>query len=98
MLLFVLRLDPSGVPRRLFSPLPWEPRSVRQWSIVKVDSLSCLISVATCLAIDLQSQENALLGWNLKMPPFVRYASAFTVIVEYFSVLFSTSAEINSDR
>ncbi|XP_010537973.1 PREDICTED: boron transporter 4 isoform X2 [Tarenaya hassleriana] len=26
---------PSGVPRRLFSPLPWEPSSLGHWSVVK---------------------------------------------------------------
>lgn len=26
---------PSGVPRRLFSPLPWDPKSVKHWSVAK---------------------------------------------------------------
>ncbi|KAG6534013.1 hypothetical protein ZIOFF_007894 [Zingiber officinale] len=26
---------PSGVPRRLFSPLPWEPKSLEHWSVAK---------------------------------------------------------------
>nr|XP_019706944.2 boron transporter 4 [Elaeis guineensis]XP_029121176.1 boron transporter 4 [Elaeis guineensis]XP_029121177.1 boron transporter 4 [Elaeis guineensis] len=26
---------PSGVPRRLFSPLPWEPKSLQHWTVVK---------------------------------------------------------------
>ncbi|XP_056162154.1 boron transporter 4-like isoform X1 [Syzygium oleosum] len=26
---------PSGVPRRLYSPLPWEPASLHHWSIIK---------------------------------------------------------------
>ncbi|XP_058112511.1 boron transporter 4-like [Magnolia sinica] len=26
---------PSGVPRRLFSPLPWEPASLYHWTVVK---------------------------------------------------------------
>lgn len=27
---------PKGVPRRLFSPLPWESTSVGHWSVIKV--------------------------------------------------------------
>ena len=27
---------PSGVPRRLFCPLPWESASLYHWSVVKV--------------------------------------------------------------
>ncbi|RZR83089.1 hypothetical protein BHM03_00009643 [Ensete ventricosum] len=30
---------PSGVPRRLFSPLPWEPKSLYHWTVAK-DMLS----------------------------------------------------------
>ncbi|CAI9094491.1 OLC1v1030240C1 [Oldenlandia corymbosa var. corymbosa] len=26
---------PSGVPRRLFSPLPWDPQSLHHWSVMK---------------------------------------------------------------
>lgn len=26
---------PTGVPRRLFSPLPWEPKSLHHWTVVK---------------------------------------------------------------
>ncbi|XP_008809478.1 boron transporter 4 [Phoenix dactylifera] len=26
---------PSGVPRRLFSPLPWEPKSLQHWTVAK---------------------------------------------------------------
>ncbi|KAJ8624141.1 hypothetical protein MRB53_032671 [Persea americana] len=26
---------PSGVPRRLFSPLPWEPNSLYHWTVIK---------------------------------------------------------------
>ncbi|XP_048133277.1 boron transporter 4-like isoform X1 [Rhodamnia argentea] len=26
---------PSGVPRRLFSPLPWDPASLHHWSVIK---------------------------------------------------------------
>ncbi|XP_010049957.2 boron transporter 4 isoform X1 [Eucalyptus grandis] len=26
---------PSGVPRRLYSPLPWEPASLHHWSVIK---------------------------------------------------------------
>ncbi|ONK80996.1 uncharacterized protein A4U43_C01F24100 [Asparagus officinalis] len=26
---------PSGVPRRLFSPLPWDPKSVHHWTVAK---------------------------------------------------------------
>ncbi|KAM3401310.1 hypothetical protein ACQJBY_005829 [Aegilops geniculata] len=27
---------PSGVPRRLFTPLPWEPKSLQHWTVAKV--------------------------------------------------------------
>lgn len=27
---------PSGVPRRLFSPLPWEAESLHHWTVAKV--------------------------------------------------------------
>jgi hypothetical protein len=27
---------PSGVPRRLFFPLPWEPKSLQHWTVAKV--------------------------------------------------------------
>lgn len=27
---------PSGVPRRLFSPLPWESASLQHWIVIKV--------------------------------------------------------------
>jgi len=27
---------PDGVPRRLISPLPWEPESLHHWTVVKV--------------------------------------------------------------
>lgn len=27
---------PSGVPRRLFSPLPWESVSLQHWTVIKV--------------------------------------------------------------
>lgn len=27
---------PSGVPRRLFSPLPWESASLGHWTVIKV--------------------------------------------------------------
>lgn len=27
---------PSGVPRRLFSPLPWESKSLYHWTVAKV--------------------------------------------------------------
>ena len=27
---------PSGVPRRLFSPLPWETKSLYHWTVAKV--------------------------------------------------------------
>uniref|UniRef100_A0A0D9WDD6 Bicarbonate transporter-like transmembrane domain-containing protein n=1 Tax=Leersia perrieri TaxID=77586 RepID=A0A0D9WDD6_9ORYZ len=26
---------PSGVPRRLFTPLPWEPKSMKHWTVAK---------------------------------------------------------------
>lgn len=28
---------PSGVPRRLFSPLPWESDSIYHWTVIKVE-------------------------------------------------------------
>lgn len=31
------RRVPSGVPRRLFSPLPWESASVHHWTVIKVN-------------------------------------------------------------
>jgi len=30
---------PDGVPRRLVSPLPWEPKSLYHWTVVKVGTL-----------------------------------------------------------
>lgn len=27
---------PRGVPRRLFCPLPWEPKSLKHWTVMKV--------------------------------------------------------------
>ena len=33
---------PSGVPRRLFSPLPWESSSLQHWTVAKVISQTCL--------------------------------------------------------
>jgi hypothetical protein len=27
---------PSGIPRRLFTPLPWEPKSLQHWTVAKV--------------------------------------------------------------
>ncbi|WVZ18430.1 hypothetical protein V8G54_005752 [Vigna mungo] len=32
----VPRKVPDGIPRRLFSPLPWEPESLYHWTVVKV--------------------------------------------------------------
>ncbi|XP_014500287.1 probable boron transporter 7 [Vigna radiata var. radiata] len=31
----VPRKVPDGIPRRLFSPLPWEPKSLYHWTVVK---------------------------------------------------------------
>jgi hypothetical protein len=31
---------PSGVPRRLFSPLPWEPISLGHWTVAKVSQMT----------------------------------------------------------
>lgn len=31
---------PSGVPRRLVSPLPWESASLYHWTVVKVNSFA----------------------------------------------------------
>lgn len=30
---------PAGVPRRLFSPLPWEPSALQHWTVSKVMNL-----------------------------------------------------------
>lgn len=32
----VPRKVPSGVPRRLFSPLPWESASLQHWTVIEV--------------------------------------------------------------
>ncbi|KAK5832631.1 hypothetical protein PVK06_016433 [Gossypium arboreum] len=37
---------PSGVPRRLFSPLPWEPASSQHWTVIKVTVLAYRICLA----------------------------------------------------
>lgn len=36
---------PSGVPRRLQSPLAWQPTSLHHWTVVKVNPRPLNISV-----------------------------------------------------
>lgn len=44
---------PSGVPRRLFSPLPWEPSSQGHWTIARV--ISRLFIIPRCNIIGFRS-------------------------------------------
>lgn len=34
---------PSGVPRRLESPLPWDTASLKHWTVIKVTLCRCLL-------------------------------------------------------
>ena len=41
---------PSGVPRRLYSPLPWNSESVYHWTVIKV-MVSCKLVHSVHLAL-----------------------------------------------
>lgn len=45
---------PSGVPRRLFSPLPWDSESLHHWTVMKVYSLISQFIISLPLNILLQ--------------------------------------------
>lgn len=44
---------PSGVPRRLFSPLPWEPASLHHWTVTKVFRLILPVIILNFFIINL---------------------------------------------
>lgn len=45
---------PSGVPRSLFSPLPWESKSVHHWTVIKVRTYIPIRVDATSGEIDIR--------------------------------------------
>ncbi|CAI9265303.1 unnamed protein product [Lactuca saligna] len=47
----VTRDVPPGVPRRLFCPLPWEPRSLSHWTVIKVPAVHIFTAIIPALMI-----------------------------------------------
>jgi len=46
---------PSGVPRRLFTPLPWEPKSLQHWTVAKViRQFVTMISGSNCSSASIE--------------------------------------------
>ncbi|OMO86490.1 Bicarbonate transporter, eukaryotic [Corchorus capsularis] len=43
---------PSGVPRRLFSPLPWESASLDHWTVIKVQALDDFFSMLLNVSVN----------------------------------------------
>ncbi|XP_051119285.1 boron transporter 4-like isoform X2 [Andrographis paniculata] len=76
---------PSGVPRRLFSPLPWQPESIYHWTVVKdmakVPMLYIFAAIVPALMVaglyffdhSVASQLAQQKEFNLKNPPAYHY-------------------------
>lgn len=53
---------PASVPRRLFSPLPWEASSLQHWTVAKVVTL---LHFSVLILASAGADWNLLLGKNL---------------------------------
>ncbi|XP_044448727.1 boron transporter 4 isoform X2 [Triticum aestivum] len=86
---------PSGVPRRLFTPLPWEPKSLQHWTVAKelfsVPLAYILLAIVPAMMVaglyffdhSVASQMAQQKEFNLKNPSAYHY----DILVLSFSVL-----------
>ncbi|KAL6897889.1 hypothetical protein ACP4OV_006848 [Aristida adscensionis] len=86
---------PSGVPRRLFTPLPWEPKSLQHWTVAKdlfsVPPAYIFLAIVPAAMVaglyffdhSVASQMAQQKEFNLKNPPAYHY----DILVLSFSVL-----------
>ncbi|XP_062179312.1 boron transporter 4-like [Phragmites australis] len=87
---------PSGVPRRLFTPLPWEPKSLQHWTVAKdlfsVPPAYILLAIVPAAMVaglyffdhSVASQMAQQKEFNLKNPPAYHYdilVLSFTVLI-----------------
>lgn len=56
----------SGVPRRLFSPLPWESASSHHWTVIKVISQFLLRWLFSSLFLDSRNQRKEKSSYNFR--------------------------------
>ncbi|KAG8067334.1 hypothetical protein GUJ93_ZPchr0005g14584 [Zizania palustris] len=87
---------PSGIPRRLFTPLPWEPKSLQHWTVAKdmfsVPPAYIFLAIVPAAMVaglyffdhSVASQMAQQKEFNLKNPPAYHYdilILSFTVLI-----------------
>ncbi|KAL4366304.1 hypothetical protein GQ457_05G035110 [Hibiscus cannabinus] len=71
---------PSGVPRRLFSPMPWESASLQHWTVIKVTVFGIMNVVRLCIGLSINKQTIKLQDMG-RIPPSYIFAAVIPAVM-----------------